>query len=215
MTIAVMKGRHDKGTMGMRLAGYKKGIVLAALLSLAGCVSLGGDTPERLITLTADEQAPVGATVSGEVGKAIVVLDPEADRRIDVQRVPVQVDASTIAYLKDAVWVERPARQFRRLLAETIRAKANRVVVEGSDYEVTGTPIVSGRLTQMGYDAQTQSVVVRFDAQILQEGGAVRTRRFEAEIPGVKADAATVAPALNRAANDVAKEVTEWLLNGQ
>ena len=215
MTAGVMKGRHDKETMGMRLGGYKKGIVLAALLSLAGCVSLGGDTPERLITLTADEQAAVGATASGQAGNAIVVLDPEADRRLDVQRVPVQVDAATIAYLKDAIWVERPARQFRRLLAETIRARSNRVVVEGSDYEVAGTPVVSGRLTQMGYDAQSQSVVVRFDGQILEETGAVRTRRFESVVSGVQADAAMVAPAMNRAANAVAKEVAEWLLAGK
>lgn len=210
-----MMGRHDKETTDMRFGKFKQGVLLAALLSLGGCVSFGGDTPDRLITLTADDQAAVGATASGEVGKAIVVLDPEADRRIDVERVLVQVDPATVAYLKDATWVERPARQFRRLLAETIRAKANRVVVEGSDYEVTGTPIVSGRLTQMGYEAQSQSVVVRFDAQILQEGGVVRTRRFESEVAGVKADAAAVAPALNRAANDVAKQVADWLLAGQ
>src|SRR5690606_18300017 len=125
-----------------------------------------------------------------------------------------QVDAATVAYLKDAIWVERPARQFRRLLAETIRARANRVVVEGSDYEVTGTPVVSGRLIEMGYDAQAQAVVVRFDGQIVEEGGKGRTRRFESEIAGVKADAAAVAPVLNRAANDVAKEVADWLLAG-
>ena len=210
-----MMVRHAKGSRDMRFAGYKTGLVLAALLSLAGCVSLGGDPPDRLISLTADEQEPVGATISGEVGQAIVVLDPEADRRIDVLRVPVQVDPSTVAYLKDAVWVERPARQFRRLLAETIRARSNRLVVEGSDLEVTGKPIVAGRLTQMGYDAQAGAVVVSFDAQILQEGGMVRTRRFQSEIPGVKADVTAVAPALNRAANDVAKQVAAWLLAGQ
>jgi cholesterol transport system auxiliary component len=141
------------------------------------------------------------------------VLDPEADRRIDVERVPVQVNAASVAYLKDAVWVERPTRQFRRLLAETVRARANRVVIEGGDYEAKGKTTVSGRLVQMGYDARAQAVVVRYDA-IVEEGGTVRTRRFEAEVPGVKAEAAAVGPALNEATNAVAKEAAGWILGG-
>jgi cholesterol transport system auxiliary component len=151
---------------------------------------------------------------SGAASNAIVVLDPEADRRFDVDRVAVQVTPSNVAYLKDAVWVEKPARQFRRLLAETVRARASRVVIEGSDYEVEGSTVVSGRLVQIGYDAASQAVVVRFDAMVEEKGGAVRSRRFEAEVPGIKAEAAAVAPALNAAANQVAKEAAGWILGG-
>jgi cholesterol transport system auxiliary component len=185
------------------------------VLALSGCVSLGGGKPpESLITLTPDERASAGAMASGAANNAIVILDPDADRSIDVDRVPVQVSASSVAYLKDAVWVERPTRQFRRLLAETVRARAGRVVVEGSDYEVTGSTTVSGRLVQMGYDAASQAVIVRYDAMVEERGGAVRSRRFEAEIPGVAATAAAVGPALNRAANQVAKEAAGWILGG-
>ena len=151
---------------------------------------------------------------SGTSAGALVILDPEADRRIDVDRVPVQVNASSVAYLKDATWVERPTRQFRRLLAETVRARANRVVIEGSDYEVSGSTMVSGRLIQMGYDAGSQKVVVRYDALVEEKGGAVRSRRFEAEVPGIAPDAAAVGPALNQAANEVAKAAATWILEG-
>ncbi len=190
-------------------------MVLAIPMTLAGCVSLGGGKlPEALIALTPDESAPAGAMASGTVSNAIAILDPEADRRIDVDRVPVQVTPSSVAYLKDAVWVERPTRQFRRLLAETVRARANRVVIEGSDYEVAGSTVVSGRLVQMGYDAASQAVVVRYDALVEEKGGAVRAHRFEAEVRGVAAEAAAVGPALNKAANQVAKEAAGWILGG-
>jgi cholesterol transport system auxiliary component len=184
---------------------------LGALLLLGGCISLEGKAPEQLISLTAGSVAPAGASVSGKIGEALVVLDPDTDRRLDVQRVPVQIDDSRIAYLKDAAWVERPARQFRRLLAETIRARGGRLVVEGSDAEVAGKTVLSGRLLDMGYDARSQSVVVRYDALRENGAGTVESRRFEAVIPGVEAKAAAVAPALNTAANDVAAQVAEWV----
>jgi cholesterol transport system auxiliary component len=187
------------------------GTALAGLLLLGGCVSLGGKVPEQLISLTARSSAPAGATSSGMRHDALVVLDPESDRRIDVMRVPVQIDAANVAYLKDAQWVERPSRQFRRLLAETIRAKGGRLVLEGSDTLAAGKTTLSGRLLDLGYDARSQSVVVRFDAMREDAGGTVQTRRFEATVPGVSPKADAVAPALNKAANDVAQQVADWV----
>lgn len=188
----------------------KGGPLLAAAL-LAGCVSFGGKTPNELITLTPESTAPAGNIGSGTLAEALVVLDPDTDRRLDVQRVPVQMDDATIAYLKDAVWVERPARQFRRLLAETIRARGNRLVLESSDDETGGRVTLSGRLLEMGYDSRSGSVVVRFDAVRRRPGGQLEARRFESVVPGVVPKAPAVAPALNRAANDVARQVADWV----
>jgi cholesterol transport system auxiliary component len=184
---------------------------LAALLLLGGCISIGHEPPDQLIGLTPESVAPAGATASGRLADALIVLDPETSRRLDVQRVPVQVSDSAVAYLKNGVWVERPARQFRRLLAETIRARGNRLVVEGDDTQVNGKEVLSGRLLDMGYDARSRSVIVRYDA--LREGadGVAEARRFEATVPGVAPKAATVGPALNRAANEVAKQVADWI----
>ena len=188
-------------------------MVLAAALalSLGGCLSLGGKAPDQLFSLTAASSAPAGAMGSGRSADALVVLDPDVDRRLDVQRVPVQVDDTTVAYLEDAVWVERPARLFRRLLAETIRAKGGRLVLEGSDDETGGSVTLSGRLVDLGYDARSQSAVVRYDALREDSAGNIVARRFESVVPGISPDAASVAPALNRAANDVAAQVAEWV----
>jgi len=198
-------------TGGSALAIRGKGGLLAAVVLLAGCISLGGKVPDKLITLTADASAPAGEMKVGPDARAIVVYDPEASRMLDVTRVPVRINGSTVAYLKDAVWVDKPARLFRGVLAETIRAKAGRLAVEPGEYDVKDNLELTGRLLDMGYDARDQAVVLRFDAVLEDSQGEVRSRRFEAVVPGIPAEAAAVAPALNEAANEVAEQVAEWV----
>ena len=191
---------------------FRLSAAAALALALAGCISLGKTkVPDTLMTLTSEAAAPAGATASGKAGDAIVVMDPETDRRLAVQRVPVTVDAAGVAYLKDAMWVEWPARLFRSLLAETLRAKGKRLVFEDSDANASGHTRLSGKLLDMGYDGPNQAVVVRYDAVLEGPGGAITTRRFESRVSGVPAKAASVAPALNRAANDVAAQVADWV----
>jgi len=194
-------------------AGRPAGLVLAACLAaaLSGCISLGGGkTPESLLTLTPEAAIPAGATATGSASEGLVVLEPETDRRLAVQRLAVSVDSANVAYMQKAMWVERPARLFRSLLAETIRAQGNRIVFEDSDAGASGRARLAGRLLDMGYDGPTQSVVVRYDAIMERGAGAITTKRFEARVDNVAPDAKSVGPALNRAANDVARQVAEW-----
>jgi cholesterol transport system auxiliary component len=184
---------------------------LAPALALAGCVSFGPDAPPSLLTLTSTASAAAGVGASGSAETALVLSEFEAPARLDVTRVPVQVTDSEIAYLKEAVWVERPARLFRRLLAETIRTRSGRVVIDGDDPGVLADSRLGGVLREFGYDAATSSVVVSFDAIRKGEGTSVTTRRFEAVVPGVPAEAAPVGAALNQAANDVAGQVAAWI----
>ncbi|HTN15200.1 MAG TPA: ABC-type transport auxiliary lipoprotein family protein [Sphingomonadaceae bacterium] len=205
-----MKGLAMIGKQRAGLSAIALALALPAALS--GCVSLGGaEPPPTLFTLTPTAAAPAGLSANGTMAQALAVMEPDAPQRLDVARVPVQVDASTVAYLKDAVWVEKPARLFGRLLAETIRARQTRLVVEGGDTAYAAATRLSGQLGEMGYDASSSSVVVRFDAVLSQPDGQILTRRFEAKVSGVAPDAASVAPALNEAANTVAAEVAEWI----
>ncbi|MEO0033636.1 MAG: hypothetical protein RIS94_3394 [Pseudomonadota bacterium] len=188
----------------------RKILLLSAFtLSLAGCVSIGGKAPASLLSLTSDAAPAVGSTASGDLSDALSVLEPSADAAVAVLRVPVRMADGNVAYLKKVAWVERPARQFQHLLTETLRAKGGRLVVEG-DTATKGIQL-GGRLLDMGYDERTGSAVVRFDAVKAWPGGKVETRRFEHSVGGVKADAKAVAPALNEAANAVAKEVADWV----
>ena len=185
--------------------------VLTGLVLLAGCVSLGGKPPRELIGLTAETMAPAGPLPDGRIGETLIVLDPQSERRLDVQRVAVQVNDTDIAYVQGVAWVERPARLFRHLLAETIRARGKHLVLEASDQSPGGNLSLSGRLVDMGYDARIRSAVVRYDAMRVNAKGVIEARRFEAVEPGVQGDSDDIAPALNRAANRVAKEVADWV----
>ncbi len=207
--LAARKGRKA------RMAG----LLGAMALVLSGCVSLGGiEVPDSLLTLSPEATAPVGASAeAGDAGmkEAIAVLTPEVPAKLDVLRVPVNVSATEVAYIENAIWIEKPARLFRRVLGETIRASGGEnapLVLDSDDTPLRAGTFLRGTLMEMGYDASSGAVVVRYDAvRSDAEGGAV-TRRFEARETGVAADAVSVGPALNRAANKVASEVAEWVL---
>ncbi len=186
--------------------------VALGVAGLGACVNLGGGAkaPAQLFELSPAMTWAPGTTLSAAPGAALVVVEPETDRSLAVARVAVQVDATSMAYLKDGQWVERPARLFRSLLAETIRARGKRLVVE-DDAEARGNLHLSGRLIALGYDAHNRSAVVRYDALWQDASGAIAMRRFEAVEKNVAPKATAVAPALNRAANRVAADVADWV----
>ena len=190
-------------------------MLLAPLvIALGGCISLGGEPPASLLTLSPEARAPAGPGVSGSERPVIAVLGVDTPAKLDVLRVPVAVTDTELAYLQEAFWVEKPARLFRRLVGETIRARGQAMVVDGDDTSTLATVSLRGTLTEMGYDASSSSAVVRFDAVRIDREGKVTTRRFEARETGVVAEAKAVGAALNVAANRVAAEVADWVAAG-
>ncbi|UYV15585.1 ABC-type transport auxiliary lipoprotein family protein [Porphyrobacter sp. ULC335] len=191
-------------------------LALAAplLLGLSGCISLGGEPPASLLTLSPETRAPAGPGVAGTERPVVAVLSFDTPAKLDVLRVPVAVSDTELAYLQEAFWVEKPARLFRRLVGETIRARGNAMVIDGDDTATLATVTLRGTLIDMGYDAQTSSAVVRFDAVRIGNDGAVTTRRFEAREDGVAAETRAVGAALNAASNRIAAEVADWVAAG-
>jgi cholesterol transport system auxiliary component len=203
-----LKG-HDAMTTGMRALRCAPLLILPAL---AGCINLGlgnAKVPGSLLTLTPAASPAAGSTVSGKAQNALSVIEPDTDAKLAVVRVAVTIDASRVAYLKKAQWVERPSRLFQHLIAATLRARGTHLVTEGD--LMTHGVILSGRLVDFGYDAPSGAVVVRYDAVRQNGDGTVDTRRFEAVVPHIDANADAVGPALNDAANQVAGAVAEWV----
>jgi cholesterol transport system auxiliary component len=191
-------------------------VIPLVALALSGCVNIGAKPPGTLLSLSVAAAPVVGTGASGKLSDALVVLEPEADAEVAVLRVPVQIDDAQIAYVKGTQWVERPARQFQHLLAETLRTRGSRLVVEGgikrADDAGTGSGLrLGGRLLMMGFDARSRSAVLRFDGLKLTGGGKIETKRFEAIVPGVTPDGESLGAALNAAANKVAGEVADWV----
>ncbi len=186
-------------------------LAFALTLALPGCLGLGGKVPPTLFAMNAANPVPAGAVTSGDPRTAIMVMEPETDQRLATVRVPVQIDDTNVAYVQNAAWVERPARLFRALLAETLRGKTNVLVLEDSQAVANVGVRIAGRLIDLGYDARTSSVVVRYEAIRSGPTGMVTTKRFESIVPGVMAKPEFVGPALNRAANDIAGQVAAWV----
>lgn len=187
-------------------------VLFSIMLLVTGCVSLGGnERPERLLTLTPTNMTSEGALVRVQRGEAFIVYEPTVPAELDVLRVPVRVNDSSIAYLKDAIWVERPAKLFGRLLAETIRAQGQRVVLSPGITAVGGGPRLHGNLLQFGYDAEQAAVVITYDATLVKKNGEIEQRRFESTILDIEADVGLVGPILNETANDIALKVALWI----
>lgn len=205
------KARTSNRGNGLMASNAGGAVALAATLVLGGCISIGADPPAQLITLTPVVSAPAGTAATGAAASALAVEVPTASQRLRVTRVPVQVTASSLAYLEGAFWVDEPAELFRNLLAETIRARSNRLVVGGGELEYAAATQLSGQLVEMGYDVATGGVTVRYDAMLALPDGEIRSRRFENTVTGIAPEAEAVGPALNQAANQVAVEVADWV----
>jgi cholesterol transport system auxiliary component len=187
--------------------------VFAALaLALSGCALLGGGkAPPWLLTLTPEAPAPASLARVGAAGNTVTINVPVIAKELRTTRVPVQLGPTAVQYVKDLTWIDTPDRLFQALLSETVRRTTSRVVLDGKQTALDPGMLVTGQLNRFGFDEAAQAVIVQYDASRSAGGGAqVETRRFEAQVPA-SGDAASVAPALNRAANQVALEAAAWI----
>ncbi len=192
-------------TFGLALAGLM-------LMTAAGCVRLGSKPPERLIAIETEARIAPGISQTGPAESALFVEMPSVPKAIATQRVAVQTDATSFAYVPKALWVDTPAHQFQALLSETIAAKTGRLVLDPSQYPAQPGRVLNGELIAFGVDARANRAVVTFDARLLAaDGQTVRRQRFSASEPVAQIDGESVAPAISRAANQVASQVADWI----
>ncbi|MFD0849134.1 ABC-type transport auxiliary lipoprotein family protein [Sphingosinicella xenopeptidilytica] len=189
-----------------------KPIATLAALLIAGCgplVQIGGagDPPESLLTV----QANVGESAA-LTGKPLLVTVPSAPGALRTLRIPVTTEATEIAYLPKANWVEQPVVLFQRLLGEVVQARTGRPVIDERNADIVGAHRLSGRLVEFGLDVRGAAQVrVRYDAVLSAPGtGYVASRSFAATRPVGAETGPAVARALNEAANEVAANVGDW-----
>lgn len=185
----------------------------ALVLTLSGCIGLGGKTPPFLLTLDPDTAPAAGTARTAAEAATLTILIPTAPQKLRTTRIPVQQDGSSVTYVKDAQWVEAPSRLFQRLVSETVAARTSRVVLDEGQYLTAPGEQLAGQLMEFGVDARSNEAVVVFQAMLVSAGGkTVTQRRFEVrESIGGKVEAKAVGEALTRAANKVAVDVASWL----
>ena len=184
----------------------------AIALSLGACGSLlgGGKTPAVLFTVSSN--APAATPVrSAAAGETVTVRSPVVPKALRTNHVPVEIGPTEVQYVANLQWVDTPDKLFQTLVEETIRRTTSRVVLDPNQSTLDPGLVVTGQLNRFGYDSQAGQVVVQYDGALATQGGThVETRRFEATAPA-DGTAATVAPALNAAANQVAQQVAQWI----
>jgi cholesterol transport system auxiliary component len=183
---------------------------LLGACSLSGMLGGGGKPPATLVTLTSEAADSGQAVRSAATGQTLTIATPITGKELSVARVPVQVTPTDVQYVADLQLVDSPARLFQHLLEETIRRTTGRVVLSSEQSTLDPGSTITGVLQRFGYDASTGQVVIQYDASMAGPGGQIESRRFTASAPA-DGSAATVAPALNRAANQIALDVAKWV----
>jgi cholesterol transport system auxiliary component len=195
----------------MRLPKAPLAIATAALI-LGGCVRFGAEPPRQLLGLSAADSIAAGRDMTAPTGRALTVLDPVTPRAFDNLRVAVRTGPTGYAYVKKAQWTDTPRHMFRRLLGETIAARTGRLVVDPAQFTTDPGSRLMGEIVDFSIDAQARRATVTFDASLIAaDGSTVSKQRFTASAPVSKIDPATVATPLNSAANDVARQVADWI----
>jgi cholesterol transport system auxiliary component len=161
------------------------------------------------LRLTAAESIAPGTAQTVGQGEAITVVPPAVPAELANTRIPVR-SGTTVAYVKDAQWIEAPNRLFQRLLSDVIAARTGRAVLSARQFAIDPGLLLSGQLQAFGVDENSRAVVVTYDA-VAVRGTDVRTRRFEARVPVSAIESDPVGLALNQAANQVAAEVADWV----
>lgn len=181
------------------------------LLALPGCISFGEDPPPFLLTLSPEQTVQAGASRTAAAGQPITIDEPLIPQKLSTNRLAVNTGETTVAYFPNTQWTDTPNALFRDLVSEVVAARTGRVVLDPRQYTSAPGLVVGGQLHEFGYDAASGQVVIRYDAVINEGSGSVRTRRFEAREPVSVEEAQYLAQALNRAANRVAAEVSDWI----
>ena len=187
-------------------------LVLAAALPLSACISFGAKPPPSLLTLDAAAAPAVGQVQNSANAKSITIQVPATPAALATARIPVQTNATELAYVPDALWAEPPARLFARLLSDTVTAQTGMIVLSTVQSFSDPSATLTGELRTFGIDSTSRQAVVTYDAALTRAGSpSVEKRRFQAMAPIATINAADSGAALNQAANQVANEVATWV----
>jgi cholesterol transport system auxiliary component len=185
--------------------------------ALAGCISFAAKPPKTLLTIAPTAQVPVGRVLTSSSAPTITIGVPSFPQELATLRIPVRSNGAAIAYVKDAQWVEPPARLFARLLSDTVTANTGRVVLSGRQSVIDPGAQLTGELREFSIEVggATPTAVVVYDASLMRgEEPVFEKQRFEARVPVTgQVTAAASGAALGEAANQVAAQVATWVGN--
>ena len=198
-----------QGNIAMKIT--KLLLITPLICLLPSCVSLGNtEAPAAFLVLTPTNSISANQESVGNANNAIIVNIPDTPRKLDTNRIPVQVSDSSIAYVQGAFWSDKPARLMQQLIAETIIATTGQLVLDEAQSGGKAKQRISGTLSEFGVVESGSYAIVRFDAIKINGENIIEKRRFEAKRDIFEITASDSGAALNKAANDVAEQIAIW-----
>ena len=186
-------------------------IALPLVYMLSSCVSIGNsEAPSSFLVLTASNSVSADQITTADAKNTIVVSVPDTPRKLATNRIPVQINDSSIAYIQNAFWADKPAKLMQQLISETLSANGH-FVAENAQNSSKAKQIISGSLDEFGVVENGPYAIVRFDAVKSNGGSVIEKRRFEARQDISLIDANEAGAALNQAANQVAAQIADWV----
>lgn len=188
--------------------GAGKGARPPVLYTISAQPAADTAAPAATPSATAPAAAPAAAAI--DAARAVSVATPTTPGALQTVRIPVIVSDTEIQYVPAANWSEQPNILFQRLVASVLGDRGVNVI----DLRSTGRTAdrrLTGQLQDFGVDLRHgRQVRVNYTAT-LSAGATVYQRQFEKVAPVDAIDGTPVVRALNRAANEVAAEVADWV----
>lgn len=185
--------------------------ILFASASLAGCAG-GAKAPEtfdllapRISTLTAPRPASF----------QLVVNEPIGVRALETDRILVKPGPERVTYYKGAAWSDRLPRLLQVRMVEAfqnaglVKAVGSRGDRLDADMELA-TQVTS---FQVEVEQGGASAVIRVYLKLIdgQRGKMIDSRGFESRVPTSASDAAEMVASLNKAFDNVLRDVVPWV----
>jgi cholesterol transport system auxiliary component len=192
-------------------------VILTAMLGiswLAGCGSIlptgedGKKPPQRFsLGMTAQD-------IPASITSAIRVEDFDSPAELALDRIVVRRGVQEVLYAKGARWTDKPSRLMRNLISDYLKAASQSIVASPTQIDVPIVYRLSGRLSAFQVRVEgTPTATVRFEALLNNTRSRVPVSRvFTSEAPASSDSPAAMAAAINVASNQVAADVTSWMI---
>jgi len=184
------------------------GAAALVLSGLAGC----GSAPSTAFDLSAARGAVRGGGITGQ----LVVAEPSTVQAFEAERIVAKDRAGTVSLIGGGQWADRLPRLVQARLIETLETASRARAVGRPGDGITGDNQLNTEIRAFNFDARTGEAVVEISAKLvdIRSGRVLNGRVFTARTPVGSAEAAQVAPALDRSAAIVFASIARWLAAG-
>ena len=191
---------------------FSAAVLLVA--SIASCSVLPKAEPRDVYVLpvaTGTTRSP-----SPPLAWSLRIDTPRASGFLDSNRIAVMPDASRITVYQGARWSDNAAVLVRDRLTDAFRADGRVAVVSNDDANQAADRELDGQLRsfQTEYSGSVPSVVLRYDAQLVQVDTRriIATKSFEVRSSPAHSDVVSVVNAFGAASDALTTEVVSWVV---